>query len=123
MRETDPWRTLSTQDFDHALEGMEKLVMNRLYDYTFTPHAAALVPPRPITCDDLNRDRALDQRIRLFPWLEPKHLDVPDDDGAPGFLAFAQQGLCGCMRPSSCLLSRHVQSFSRSTTTRHRGTS
>jgi Rab5 GDP/GTP exchange factor len=93
MRDTEPWRNLPPQDFDHALEGMEKLVMNRLYDYTFTPYVATLVPPRPITVDDLDKDRALDQRIRLFTWLEPQHLDVPDEEGAPGFLAFAQQGL------------------------------
>jgi hypothetical protein len=92
MRDTEPWRNLPGPEFDLALEGMEKLVMNRLYDYTFTPHAAALMPPRPITCDDLDKDRALDQRIRIFQWLEPIHLEVPDEDGSPGFLAFAQQG-------------------------------
>ena len=32
MRECDVWRNASDAEFDNAMEGMEKLVMNRLYD-------------------------------------------------------------------------------------------
>jgi hypothetical protein len=32
MQESDLWRHSSDAEFDNALEGMEKLVMNRLYD-------------------------------------------------------------------------------------------
>ncbi len=32
MRETDVWKSASDAEFDNAMEGMEKLVMNRLYD-------------------------------------------------------------------------------------------
>jgi hypothetical protein len=32
MRETDVWKTASDVEFDNVMEGMEKLVMNRLYD-------------------------------------------------------------------------------------------
>ena len=32
MKECDVWRNCSEVEFDNALEGMEKLVMNRLYD-------------------------------------------------------------------------------------------
>ena len=109
MRETDVWKPASDAEFDNAMEGMEKLVMNRLYDVygpstslaipsphvcfsTFTPQMARLSPPRPITTDDLERDRVLSQRIALFGWLQPVHLDVPTADGTNGFLLFAQQG-------------------------------
>ena len=51
-----------------------------------------MVPPRPITTDDLDRDRVLAQRIALFGWVEPKHLDVPVSQDSNGFLMFAQQG-------------------------------
>lgn len=51
-----------------------------------------MVPPRPVTVDDLERDRVLSQRIALFQWIEPKHLDVPEGEGSEGFLMFAQQG-------------------------------
>jgi hypothetical protein len=93
MREADVWKSASDTEFDNAMEGMEKLVMNRLYDYTFTPQIAHANPPRPITTDDLERDRVLAQRIALFGWIEPLHLDVPTAEGSNGFLLFAQQEL------------------------------
>ena len=59
---------------------------------TFTPQLPLVTPPRPITTDDLERDRVLSQRIALFGWLEEKHLDVPEGEGGKGFLMFAEQG-------------------------------
>ena len=32
MRESDVWCNASEAEFDNAMEGMEKLVMNRLYE-------------------------------------------------------------------------------------------
>ncbi|THH27135.1 hypothetical protein EUX98_g7057 [Antrodiella citrinella] len=93
MRESDVWRTASDAEFDNAMEGMEKLVMNRLYDFTFTPQVIRMIPPRPVTSDDLERDEVLSQRIALFAWIEPKHLDVPEGEGSEGFIMFAQQEL------------------------------
>ncbi|KIM44474.1 hypothetical protein M413DRAFT_442446 [Hebeloma cylindrosporum] len=93
MRECDVWKNCSDADFENAMEGMEKLVMNRLYDFTFTPQLPLATPPRPITTDDLERDRVLSQRIALFGWLEEKHLDVPEGEGGKGFLMFAEQEL------------------------------
>ncbi|KAH7890871.1 hypothetical protein F5I97DRAFT_1800071 [Phlebopus sp. FC_14] len=98
MRESDVWRNASDAEFDNAMEGMEKLVMNRLYDFTFTPCLPTLNPPRPVTADDLERDRVLAQRINLFKWVKPSHLDIPEleteDAATMGFLDFAQQELC-----------------------------
>ncbi|EGN96863.1 hypothetical protein SERLA73DRAFT_170228 [Serpula lacrymans var. lacrymans S7.3] len=93
MRECDIWRHASDAEIDNAMEGMEKLVMNRLYEFTFTPQVARMLPPRPITADDLERDRVLSQRIALFGWVEEKHLDIPVGEGSKGFLMFAQQEL------------------------------
>lgn len=59
---------------------------------TFTPHISLAVPPRPVTSDDLERDRVLSQRIALFGWIEEKHLDVPEGEGSQGFIQFAEQG-------------------------------
>ncbi|KAJ3531736.1 hypothetical protein NM688_g7533 [Phlebia brevispora] len=98
MRETDIWRNATDAEFENAMEGMEKLVMNRLYDFTFTPQVARMVPPRPVTADDLERDRVLSQRIVLFKWIEPKHLDIPEENGSEGFMMFAQQGLIRHLR-------------------------
>ncbi|KAH9930360.1 uncharacterized protein B0H18DRAFT_994598 [Fomitopsis serialis] len=93
MRDTDVWKNATDAEFDNAMEGMEKLVMNRLYDFTFTPAVVRMTPPRPVTVDDLERDRVLSQRIALFKWIEPNHLDVPEGEGSEGFLMFAQQEL------------------------------
>ncbi|KXN84246.1 Vacuolar protein sorting-associated protein 9a [Leucoagaricus sp. SymC.cos] len=93
MRSCDVWKNASNAEFDNAMEGMEKLVMNRLYDFTFTPQVSRANPPRPVTTDDLERDRVLSQRIALFGWLEEKHLDVPTGEGSKGFMMFAQQEL------------------------------
>ncbi|KAJ7759172.1 hypothetical protein B0H16DRAFT_1534669 [Mycena metata] len=93
MRESDIWKNASDAEFDNALEGMEKLVMNQLYQFTFTPQVAQAVPRRIITADDLERDRVLTQRIALFGWIEESHLDIPVGEGSSGFLMFAQQEL------------------------------
>jgi hypothetical protein len=42
MRETDIWKSASDVEFDNAMEGMEKLVMNRLYD-VYEPSTLYLV--------------------------------------------------------------------------------
>ncbi|EIM86798.1 uncharacterized protein STEHIDRAFT_121647 [Stereum hirsutum FP-91666 SS1] len=93
MREAEVWRNGTEAEFDNAMEGMEKLVMNRLYDFTFTPQVVRAIPPRPVTTDDLERDRVLAQRVALFGWIEPSHLDVPEGEGGNGFLMFAEQEL------------------------------
>ena len=37
-----------------------------------------------ITTDDLERDHVLRQRMKLFGWIEEKHLDVPVGEGSQG---------------------------------------
>lgn len=103
MRSCEPWKSASDKEFDNAMEGMEKLVMNQLYQYTFTPAVARDINPitglprRPISVDDLERDRILSQRVALFGWIEESHLDVPVGEGTAGFLMFAEQGV-SCQR-------------------------
>ncbi|KAF8507965.1 hypothetical protein BU17DRAFT_70987 [Hysterangium stoloniferum] len=96
MRTLDgsPWLDAPPQEFENAMEAMEKLVMNRLYEFTFQP----LLPPSLRTTDDLERDHVLKQRILLFGWLREEHLDIPtggmtQGKEVKGFLEFAQQEL------------------------------
>jgi Rab5 GDP/GTP exchange factor len=99
MRQCEPWKNASDAEFDNAMEGMEKLVMNQLYQYTFTPaiaqdiNPATGLPRRVISVDDLERDRILSQRIALFGWIQEEHLDIPTEEGSAGFLMFAEQGM------------------------------
>lgn len=45
MRQCDIWQNATDVEFDNALEGMEKLVMNRLYELCvpFSPSATCAV--------------------------------------------------------------------------------
>ncbi|CAO1631577.1 unnamed protein product [Sympodiomycopsis kandeliae] len=92
MRQCTVWSKLSEAEFENAREAMEKLVMNRLYNFTFTPAVAKEGRWTPQT-DDLERDRVLRERIELFSWLKEEHLDVPTGDHSRGFVEFAIQEL------------------------------
>ncbi|OZJ06295.1 hypothetical protein BZG36_00710 [Bifiguratus adelaidae] len=67
MRENVIWAQASEEEFTNAKEGMEKLVMNRLYPYTYSPK----------TTDDQERDRILQHKIAIFSWVTEEHLDIP----------------------------------------------
>ena len=110
MAQCDVWRTVSDAEFDNAREGMEKLVMNRLYNQTFSP---AIPPPEPLSPrkgrrrqepagsgrrgqhqEDVERDEVLAQKVRIYKWVREEHLDIKDvGDKGRKFLALAQQEL------------------------------
>ncbi|KDQ06115.1 hypothetical protein BOTBODRAFT_39806 [Botryobasidium botryosum FD-172 SS1] len=91
MRECEVWKHATDIEFENATEAMEKLVMNKLYDYTFTPRIDGTA--HRVLTDDLERDHVLSQRIRLFEWVSEEHLDVPVSEGSRGFINFAEQEL------------------------------
>ncbi|KAK9797619.1 putative Vacuolar protein sorting-associated protein 9a [Seiridium cardinale] len=114
MAQCDVWREVSDAEFDNAREGMEKLVMNRLYTQTFSP---AIPSPQPIPGskskrrggdkalgpgrrgqhqEDVERDEILTQKINIYGWVREEHLDIPPvNDSGKRFLTLAQQGqLC-----------------------------
>ncbi|KAF2129217.1 hypothetical protein P153DRAFT_315949 [Dothidotthia symphoricarpi CBS 119687] len=110
MAQCDVWRTVSDAEFDNAREGMEKLVMNRLYNQTFSP---AIPPPEPASPrkgrrrqdplgpgrrgqhqEDVERDEVLAQKVRIYQWVREDHLDIkPVGDKGRKFLNLAQQEL------------------------------
>ncbi|KAL9541681.1 hypothetical protein MBANPS3_008989 [Mucor bainieri] len=83
MRDCDVWRDISEKEFENAKEGMEKLVMNRLYNVTFSPS----------TMDDKEKDEILHHKINIFRWIREEHLDIPMTDDNDSFLAFAESEL------------------------------
>jgi hypothetical protein len=108
----DVWRDVSDTEFDNAKEGMEKLVMNRLYAQTFSP----AIPPPPLPAgtkgrrkdperfvgpgrrgqhqEDIERDEILAQKIRIYGWVKEEHLDIaPVGPSGEKFLKLAQQEL------------------------------
>jgi hypothetical protein len=111
----DVWREVSDNEFDNAKEGMEKLVMNRLYSQTFSP---AIPPPPAMPArsrsrgrrkeveknllpgrrgqhqEDVERDDILAQKIRIYSWIREEHLDLePVGPNGERFLKLAQQEL------------------------------
>ncbi|PKS11801.1 hypothetical protein jhhlp_001094 [Lomentospora prolificans] len=112
MATCEVWRTVSDSEFDNAREGMEKLVMNRLYSQTFSP---AIPAPQPIPGakpkrrggerpmgpgrrgqhqEDVERDEILTQKINIYGWVREEHLDIPPvGDNGKRFLRLAQQEL------------------------------
>ena len=111
MAQCEVWRGISDAEFDNAKEGMEKLVMNRLYSQTFSP---AIPPPVPTVNakgkkksmerllgtgrrgqhqEDIERDDILNQKVRIYGWVEEEHLDI-GSVGTNGrrLLDLAQQG-------------------------------
>ena len=111
MMQCEVWRDVSDAEFDNAREGMEKLVMNRLYSQTFSP---AIPSPKPIPGakpkrkggdpplgpgrrgqhqEDVERDDILAQKINIYGWVREEHLDIPPiGESGKRFLKLAQQG-------------------------------
>lgn len=112
MAVCDVWREVSDAEFDNAREGMEKLVMNRLYSQTFSP---AIPSPQPIPGgkpkrrggerplgpgrrgqhqEDVERDEVLAQKVNIYGWVKEEHLDIPAvGESGKRFLKLAQQEL------------------------------
>ena len=111
MAQCEVWREVSDAEFDNAKEGMEKLVMNRLYSQTFSP---AIPPPVAVAAtkgkskglerqvgpgrrgqhqEDVERDEVLAQKVRIYGWTREQHLDIaPVGESGRRFLLLAQQG-------------------------------
>ncbi|KAL5615591.1 hypothetical protein BROUX41_005630 [Berkeleyomyces rouxiae] len=111
MAMCEVWCDVSDAEFDNAREGMEKLVMNRLYSQTFSP---AIPPPlsanakgrgkrgdRPAGAgrrgqhqEDVERDEIVTQKINIYGWVKLEHLDIPPvAESGQRFLKLAQDEL------------------------------
>lgn len=112
MGQCDVWREVSDAEFDNAREGMEKLVMNRLYTQTFSPEIPLPQPipgskskrrgaERPMGPgrrgqhqEDVERDEILAQKVSIYGWIREEHLDIqPVGESGKRFLILAQQGM------------------------------
>lgn len=101
----EPFASMDTIDLENSREGLEKLIMNRLYDLTFPPNVAKSLGNREAesTYKDLEDDREFASQLEKFSWVNGSHLDidleslsrlrtlVSDDDS--NFLDYAIQEL------------------------------
>lgn len=125
MAQCEVWRDISDAEFDNAREGMEKLVMNRLYSQTFSPaipsptQIPGLKPRRkgddpPLGPgrrgqhqEDVERDDVLAQKINIYGWVREEHLDIPQiGDSGRRFLKLAQQGTLSSQLLPQTLLTK-----------------
>ena len=112
MAQCEIWRGISDAEYDNAKEGMEKLVMNRLYSQTFSPAIAPLAPlpggrskrkevdkslgpgRRGQHQEDVERDDILSQKVAIYGWVQEEHLDIgPVGGSGKRLLDLAQQGV------------------------------
>jgi len=102
MDQCDIWREVGDVEIDNAMEGMEKLVMNRLYTQTFSPEIPLLDGKarfderfpgrRGQHQEDVERDSILSQKVRIYSWIREEHLDIGDavsGEGGRRFLDLA----------------------------------
>ncbi|CUS14862.1 unnamed protein product [Tuber aestivum] len=97
METCEVWLNVGEVEMDNAREGMEKLVMNRLYTQTFSPE---IPPPQANPAvgarryrrdrdekfpgrrgqhqEDVERDEVLAQKVRIYGWVREEHLDIQD---------------------------------------------
>ncbi|KAJ8607096.1 hypothetical protein MRB53_040532 [Persea americana] len=89
----EPFKSASSTEFDNAQEGMEKLVMNRLYPDLFPPLIVGKVGKtathRMGHGEDLDRDRLLADKIRIYSWVREEHLDLSHGPMNDRFLGLA----------------------------------
>ncbi|GME72237.1 unnamed protein product [Ambrosiozyma monospora] len=77
MQQYPPFDGLKSEsELDNCKEGIEKLVMTRTYSTAFSP-VVAKAKQSSQHADDLAKDRQYNENVKLYHWLELKHLDVP----------------------------------------------
>ncbi|KAK9479097.1 hypothetical protein V1514DRAFT_329182 [Lipomyces japonicus] len=89
-----PFNNLPDTEISNAVEGMEKLIMNRLYAQTFSPE----IPRSRRTFsheEDLLRDNVLDQKMQIWSWIKGEHLDLDTNiiDSGERFVLLAEDEL------------------------------
>ncbi|KAG7825760.1 hypothetical protein KL909_000992 [Ogataea angusta] len=72
-----PFNTLQDElELDNCKEGLEKLVLTRLYSQVFAP-ATPKPKQSPQQREDLQKDRKYHTSLKLYDWISPRHLDIP----------------------------------------------
>lgn len=89
----EPFKSASEREFDNAREGMEKLILNRLYPELFPPLIVAkygkTITQKNGHGEDLDRDKILNDKIKIYAWVREEHLDIPHGPMNDRFLGLA----------------------------------
>lgn len=75
----EPFSSMDSLDLENSREGVEKLIMNRLYDHTFAPEvlkSPSQVDLRDVAAKDVDDDNSFKEQLEKYSWLNGSHLDV-----------------------------------------------
>lgn len=90
--QSPPFADMTDNELVNMEEGIEKLIMNRLYSKTYSPEVVKLDNADSIGVlhaknpsaaadgneEDLIRDHVLEEKLLLWGWIEGRHLDIDD---------------------------------------------
>ncbi|EEB07729.1 guanyl-nucleotide exchange factor Vps901 [Schizosaccharomyces japonicus yFS275] len=94
LEQYEPFKSCSEEERENAREGMEKLVMNRLYTQVFSPEIKkAGLPLTGEHSDDIEQDRVVSEKMRLFSWVREEHLDITPHKSNSRFFELASKEL------------------------------
>ncbi|CCG24485.1 Vps9 protein [Candida orthopsilosis Co 90-125] len=75
----EPFASMDSIDLENSREGLEKLLMNRLYDLCFPPEVLKNVSPMYIPgpyTDDLIQDKNFSMQLEKYSWINGLHFDI-----------------------------------------------
>lgn len=75
----EPFALMDERDRENLREGLEKLIMNRLYEHCFPPevetrHQGRLIPHQYL--EDLEADKRFGEQLEKYSWVNLTHLEV-----------------------------------------------
>lgn len=77
----EPFMSMDDTDLENSREGLEKLIMNRIYTHCFPPEIIKTSLPinLGLVSRDLNDDKLFTKQLDKFSWINGQHLDVDLD--------------------------------------------
>lgn len=75
----EPFASMEDSDFENSQEGLEKLLMNRLYSFCFSPEIAQHSEAgyiQELVKNDVLEDESFSKQIEKFNWVNGVHLDI-----------------------------------------------
>lgn len=88
LRDFEPFASMNRHERLNSMEGVEKLIMNRLYGRTFSPKIAPILRTDGHN-EDLLSDQILEEKMRLWGWVEGRHLDIKNEYLKSNFIQLA----------------------------------
>lgn len=78
----EPFASMDAADLENSNEGVEKLIMNRLYEYCFSPDIVKKYGANvsESILQDIYDDNEFFTQLHKFSWISGKHLDIDVDE-------------------------------------------